>query len=50
VVCVTNKTPEPDGTYKKYFLRIPPTISTAKEAVAWTFEQQTEEYMPGQET
>ncbi|HEY9716086.1 MAG TPA: hypothetical protein V6C69_01350, partial [Trichormus sp.] len=50
MVCVINKTPEPDGTYKKYFLRVPPEISTAKEAVAWTFEQQTEEYMPGQET
>jgi hypothetical protein len=50
MVCVINKTPEPDGTYKKYFLRVPPQITTAKDAVAWTFEQPTEGYTPSQET
>jgi len=50
MVCVTNKTPEPDGSYKKYFLRVPPNITTAKDAVAWTFDQPTEEYKPAQET
>lgn len=34
---VVNTTPEPDGTNAHYFLRIPPTISTAKQAVEWTF-------------
>jgi hypothetical protein len=50
MVCVINRTPEPDGTYKKYFLRVPPNITTAKEAVAWTFEFQSAEYRPAQES
>ena len=37
VVEVVNSTPEPDGTRKTYFLRVPPTTRTAREAVAWTF-------------
>jgi hypothetical protein len=37
MVKVTNSTPEPDGHFKDYFLRVPPTIKTADEAVAWTF-------------
>ena len=37
VVEVVNATPEPDGTYRRYFLRVPPTTRTAREAVAWTF-------------
>ena len=36
---VVNSTPEPDGTYAHYFLRVPPTVSTAKEAAAWTFDK-----------
>jgi hypothetical protein len=37
LVEVVNATPEPDGTYRRYFLRVPPTVGTAREAVAWTF-------------
>ena len=37
VVEVVNSTPEPDGTYRRYLLRVPPTTRTAREAVAWTF-------------
>lgn len=37
-VHVTNNTPEPDGTYKKYWIRVPPGTKTAKEAVAWTWD------------
>ena len=37
MVEVVNSTPEPDGSRKTYFLRVPPTIGTAREAVAWTF-------------
>jgi hypothetical protein len=44
VVEVENSTPEPDGTTKMYFLRVPPTIETAREAVAWTFELTPEAY------
>lgn len=34
---VTNSTPEPDGSFAKYFLRVPPEIKTAQQGVAWTF-------------
>lgn len=50
VVKVRNSTAEPDGTFKNYFLRVPPEITTAREAVAWTFEMQSDEYSPKKET
>lgn len=34
---VENKTPEPDGTMARYFLRVPPEIDVPQQAVAWTF-------------
>lgn len=34
---VDNSTPEPDGSRKRYFLRVPPEMRTPREAVAWTF-------------
>ena len=37
LVEVENATVEPDGSRKRYFLRVPPTCRTAREAVAWTF-------------
>ena len=47
VVKVVNSTPEPDGSPPKhYFLRVPPYITTAKEAVAWTFDMEKSEYQP----
>lgn len=45
-VKVINATPEPDGTYKFYFLRVPPHITTARAAVAWTFNMSAEDYQP----
>ena len=51
MVRVTNSTMEPDGTYKNYFLRVPPDIETAREAVAWTFGMDDgQEYKPDQES
>lgn len=50
LVHVTNSTPEPDGTRKRYFLRVPPDMKTAREAVAWTFGMPAEEYDPEFET
>jgi len=50
MVKVLNSTPEPDGHFKPYFLRVPPTMQTAHEAVAWTFGMTAEEYKPGIET
>jgi hypothetical protein len=45
-----NCSPEPDGTFKVYTLRVPPTVRTAREAVAWTFNLPTEQYRPRIET
>ena len=54
MVKVVNSTPEPDGSYKDYFLRVPPQMETAEQAVAWTFEMgegETEEtYQPKEES
>lgn len=46
MVAVVNATPEPDGSRKTYFLRVPPTVTTAREAVAWTFGLGAAEYRP----
>lgn len=35
---VVNSTPEPDGKFAHYFLRVPPTMTVPRQAVAWTFE------------
>ncbi len=49
-VCVINSTPEPDGHYRRYFIRVPPEMRTAREAVAWTFGLSAQEYKPLRET
>lgn len=38
------------GTDREYFLRVPPGIETAHEAVAWTFGMAVDEYRPDRET
>ncbi len=45
VVKVLNATPEPDGTFRDYYLRVPPDVESAREAVAWTFDAE-EDYGP----
>lgn len=50
IVKVRNSTAEADGTYKDYFLRVPPDITTARQGVAWTFEMKSEDYSPKKET
>ncbi len=50
LVRVKNSTAEIDGTFKEYFLRVPPTIKTVQEAVAWTFYMRPEDYGPSVET
>jgi hypothetical protein len=50
MVKVVNSTAEPDGSFKDYFLRVPPTIRTAREAVAWTFGKTADEYEPSIQT
>ena len=49
LVEVLNATAEQDGTRKTYFLRVPPTVRTAREAVAWTFGMNAEATTDGRE-
>jgi hypothetical protein len=44
VVEVINGSPEPDGTYRTYFLTVPPDSTTAIGAVAWTYGMTVKEY------
>ena len=46
LVRVSNSTAEPDGSFKTYLLRVPPSMKTAREAVAWTFGLDPDEYDP----
>ncbi|MCA9803334.1 MAG: hypothetical protein KC777_15295 [Cyanobacteria bacterium HKST-UBA02] len=50
LVKVRNSSPEPDGTFKDYFLRVPPETRTAREGIAWTFGLDAREYLPKIET
>jgi hypothetical protein len=47
---VINSTREPDGSFKHYWLRVPPTMKTARDAAAWTFDIPADEYAPAIET
>ncbi|MEV4681175.1 DUF6745 domain-containing protein [Streptomyces kurssanovii] len=50
MVEVVNSTPEPDGSHRTYWLRVPPTTRTAKEGVAWTFGLDAAVYEPVRQT
>ena len=50
MVEVLNATPEPDGSRKTYYLRVPPGTRTARAAVAWTFGLDADAYAPARET
>lgn len=50
MVEVLNSTPEPDGTRRTYWLRVPPATRTARAGVAWTFGLGAETYAPLRET
>jgi hypothetical protein len=50
MVKVVNATPEPNGSFKDYFLRVPPDVRTARGAVAWTFGMAPEDYEPAMQT
>lgn len=47
---VVDSTPLPDGTRKRYWLRVPRRVDTAHAAVAWTFGLTSETYEPKVET
>ncbi|HYG86011.1 MAG TPA: hypothetical protein VD978_07110 [Azospirillum sp.] len=50
MVRVLNSTPEPDGSQRVYWLRVPPEVTMAREGVAWTFGLDAQTYRPGWET
>jgi hypothetical protein len=50
LVHVTNATPEPDGSQRSFFLRVPPDMQRARQAVAWTFGKSEREYAPVRES
>lgn len=50
MVKVLNSTAEPDGSFREYFLRVPPQMRSPKEAIAWTFAFDEEDYMPLRES
>jgi hypothetical protein len=43
IVAIVVKCP---STGRNYVLRVPPTVQTAREAVAWTFGLKPDEYLP----
>lgn len=47
---VANATVERDGSQRRYFLRVPPTVRSARRAVAWTFGLTRGEYQPAVES
>jgi hypothetical protein len=47
---VINSTREPTGEFRRYWLRVPPQMQKAHEAVAWTFDRPATEYAPVVET
>ncbi|WP_370146217.1 DUF6745 domain-containing protein [Streptacidiphilus sp. EB129] len=50
MVEVVNSTPEPDGSVRVYWLRVPPRTRTAREGVAWTFGLTADSYQPLRQT
>ena len=50
MVEVINSTVHPDQTRPHYFLRVPPDMTTARQAIAWTFGKEAHEYAPVIET
>jgi len=46
MVEVINSTPEPDGTSRVYWLRVPPGTTSPRAGVAWTFGLTEAEYHP----
>ena len=46
LVEVVNSTPEPDGSHRHHWLRVPPQIRRCQDAVAWTFGISPAAYEP----
>jgi hypothetical protein len=51
MVRVQNSTPEEDGSQKPYWLRVPPSVQSAREGIAWSFNvEKPEDYTLEMET
>lgn len=50
VLEMVNATPKPDGSREHFARRVPGTMQTAREAVAWTFNLTAEQYHPDVQT
>lgn len=50
IVRVFNGTVNDDGSRDTYYLVVPPSMTTVREAVAWTFYKEADEYDPVCET
>jgi hypothetical protein len=50
VVSVLNSTTDGDGSRARYVLRVPPDMTEARQAVAWTFGLRPDEYRPVRES
>jgi hypothetical protein len=50
LVDVLNSTPEPDGSFRRYLLRVPPQFgergSSPRDAIGWTFDLEPGKYHP----
>ena len=44
VLEVENGTLEPDGTRRRYFLRVPPSMQSPRDAAAWTYGLSSDQY------
>jgi hypothetical protein len=49
LVHVSNATPEPDGSVRRFMLHVPPHMRRARQAVAWTFGVPERAYAPARE-
>lgn len=50
MIRVANPTPDLDGSARTYFIRVPPEMTTARQAVAWSFGLDENGYNPDLET
>jgi hypothetical protein len=46
VVEMVNSTPEPDGSFRRFMLRVPPDQTVPRDAIGWTFGLPPGEYGP----